>query len=181
MQTWLYNSCWLYLPHTSIPDQRRPPLQKSYTTILSRLKLRIQQRLEGMQVHSNHMTLWQCHYYFCIAFLQFLFLAGATEHPIQQHCTWREGQAIELYKTTVPPCPCIDAYKPMVHVMWTSSSQKGSAPNHVIPLLPLPCNSQGISPVHLFTSIHSLCLLQKVPLLRSALAFPCHQSQGIPA
>ena len=110
-----------------------------------------------------------------IGFLQFLFLAGATEHPIQQHCTLQAGQASELYKVIVPPCACSSVHKAVVHVMWTSTLE-GSAPNHVIPLLPLSCNSQGKFCASASSkSFFCFVFVNKLSLPRSALAFPFHQ------
>lgn len=67
-------------------------------------------------------------------FLQLLFLAGATGHPIQQHSNLSDHH--DLYKTLVPPCSCAEKYKSVVHIMWTNSSQTpGGSPNHIIPLV----------------------------------------------
>lgn len=66
-------------------------------------------------------------------FLQLLFLAGATNHPIQQHCSRRIG---ELYKLMVPPCSCAESYKPVADVMWVNfGGDKQGLPNHLVPLI----------------------------------------------
>ncbi len=50
-----------------------------------------------------------------LGYLQLLFLAGAIEHPLQQHCS-HQGQ--ELYNLLVPPCSCVESYKLVLDLMW---------------------------------------------------------------
>ena len=70
--------------------------------------------------------------------LQILFLAGATQHPIQQHCV----QSHEVYNLQLPPCAYCESYKELLHIMWIvfddtdSLLACGTQPNHIIPLLP---------------------------------------------
>lgn len=73
--------------------------------------------------------------YHFTGFLQMLFVAGATKHPIQQHCNLTEHHA--LYQNMVPPCCCADTYESVVHIMWTNTSHAGpgACPNHIIPLV----------------------------------------------
>lgn len=69
-----------------------------------------------------------------VGFLQLLFLAGATGHPIQQHCNLSGYH--DLYKTLIPPCSCAESYRSVVHIMWTNLSQTtGGSLNHIIPLI----------------------------------------------
>lgn len=71
---------------------------------------------------------------FCPGFLQLLFLAGATNHPIQQHCCLQN--AAELYQLMVPPCGCANSYKPVAHIMWINfDGEQALLPNHLIPLI----------------------------------------------
>ena len=69
-----------------------------------------------------------------VGFLQLLFVAGATGHPIQQHCDLSGYH--DLYKTLVPPCSCSESYGSVLHIMWINTSQTlGGCPNHIVPLI----------------------------------------------
>ncbi len=69
----------------------------------------------------------------CLGFLQILFLAGALQRPVQQHCN--EIQQ-DLYKLLVPPCSCTNNYKSTLHIMWIRMSDESiGGPNHLIPLI----------------------------------------------
>lgn len=68
----------------------------------------------------------------CTGFLQILFLAGATGHLIQQHCS-QQGQ--ELYNLLVSPCSCLETVKPKLNVMWVNFSGHLATYNHLIPLI----------------------------------------------
>ena len=88
--------------------------------------------------------------------LQILFLAGATQHPIQQHC----AQSHEVYNLQLPPCACCESYRELLHIMWVGSFDDtlvacGTQPNHIIPLL--PTNNEGTRCLHmLLVKIHKL-------------------------
>ena len=74
--------------------------------------------------------------------LQILFLAGATQHPIQQHC----AQSHEVYELQLPPCACCESFRELLHIMWVRFDDDtlhtcGTQPNHIIPLL--PTNKEG--------------------------------------
>lgn len=69
---------------------------------------------------------------FSVGFLQILFMAGAVEHPIQQHCSV-PGQ--DLYKLLIPPCACNVNWKSTLHIMWLGASTSTGPPNHLIPLI----------------------------------------------
>ena len=66
-----------------------------------------------------------------IGFVQLLFLAGATQHPIQQH----HAQPHEFYQLLAPPCTCANTFLPVVNLMWVNFSGQLRAPNHIIPLI----------------------------------------------
>ena len=72
-------------------------------------------------------------------FLQVLFLAGAIQHPIHQHCLME----YDFCNLLVPPCACSDFYGEVIHIMWVRMIEEESAlapPNHIIPLL---CDQPG--------------------------------------
>ena len=72
-----------------------------------------------------------------IGFLQLLILAGAIQHPIQQHCTIPH----EFYQLLVPPCSCSSQVLSVANVMWVNfSGNQNRAPNHLIPLI--ACNGE---------------------------------------
>ena len=95
---------------------------------------------------------------FLTGLLQILFLAGATQHPIQQHCV----QSHEVYNLQLPPCACCESYRELLHIMWivfddTESDSLftcGTQPNHIIPLL--PANKEGTRFLHILVLSHKL-------------------------
>ena len=61
-------------------------------------------------------------------------MAGAIQHPIQQHC----GVMYEFYNLLVPPCGCCEVYGEVINIMWVRMVEEESlleAPNHIIPLM----------------------------------------------
>ena len=97
--------------------------------------------------------------------LQILFLAGATHHPIQQHCF----QTHEVYNLQLPPCACCESYRELLHIMWVRFDDDnlyacGTQPNHIIPLL--PTSKDGTRFLHTLVWLVNNCQINFQMLLK---------------